>query len=255
MDAFKWWRNHKKAFLAILVVIAVSFLANLNTTTTMGINYQTEKYSIPIYLKVLNFFDRHYNYQYLVKEITKNDESDKDKAIQLATWVNHNIKKIPKGVDMVDNHPWTIVQRLFGAPDQFSDLLSVLMVYADIDSFFRFIDMEEMANVYGYEFYPLTFFLVDGSWSVTDPYQGVYFVNEDGAFASLSDIKEGRWKVVYYGSMEFNSELLARFYPKLFSQLPSEEEISRSHIYERGGRANIQNPTGRLLYQLHKVLE
>jgi len=55
-----------------------------------------------------------------------------------------------------------------------------------------------------------------------------------------------------FGNVVVKGEVLFRFCSKLFSQLPSKDEINDTSIYERGGRANIQNPTGRFLYEMHK---
>jgi hypothetical protein len=118
--------------------LIISTLVGLNKTSTqlIGINFKVTEYEIPLYLKLYNFYGRHINYDSLVAKIIKNSQNDKDKVIQLSKWVNNNIQKVPKGVDIVDSHPLTIVERRLGTEDQFADLLSVLLVYADIDSFF-----------------------------------------------------------------------------------------------------------------------
>ena len=242
----RWLR---KAVVMIVLLVALFLFANINSTTTMGINGQVTEYKIPLYLKVLNFYDRHFNYQHLAREITKNAKSEKDVALSLALWVVQNIKKVPVGVEIVDNHPWTIVERRLGGSDQFSDILSVLLVYAGVDAFFRNIETRPQP---GGGRYPLTFFLIDGAWSVIDPYQGFYFVNDRGAFASLADLKKGDWKAVGVEHQAVFRESLSTFYSGLFSQLPSREEIDRTNIYERGGRANTQSPIHRFLFQLHR---
>jgi len=174
----------------------------------------------------------------------------RDDTLAIATWVTNNIKKVPDGVDVVDNHPWTIVQRRLGKSDQFSDILSVLLVYAGIESFFRAIDIEEATHAAGK--YPLTFFRLEDGWSIIDPYAGFYFVNKDGGFASLPDLREGRWKAISLGNEPVRKGKLLWFYAKLFPRLPSGEAINHTNIYERGGRASTQNPAGRFLYEIEK---
>jgi len=218
----------------------------------MAINFHTREYSIPVYLKILNFYDRHFNYKYLAEKITIGAKSRHDRVLSLAAWVHNNIRKIPNGVDVVDSHPWTIIQRRLGEPDQFSDILSVLLVYSGVESFFREIDTKAVLPLYKRGEYPLTFFKIKDIRSVLDPYQGVYFVDEKGNFASLSDLREGRWKMVNFENKLVQDESLFQFYSKLLSLLPSSSEINRTNIYGRGGRANIQSPTGRFLYEIHK---
>ena len=143
--------KNKLAFLLILLIIIIGL--NNKTSQFIGINYEVSEYEIPIYLKIYNFYGRHINYEYLISKIIKNNDNDKDKVIKLAKWVNSNIKKITKDIDVVDSHPLTIVERRLGTEDQFSDLLSVLLVYANIDSFMAISINGKSRNV-------LTFFIL-----------------------------------------------------------------------------------------------
>ena len=119
-----------------IIILTILIIANIKTTRTIGINYKVEVYNIPIYLKVLDFYDRHYNYKNLVKIINKNIHNEEDIIINTTKWIKNNIRKISKDIDVVDYHPLTIVERRLGTQDQFSDLLSVLLIYSNIDSFF-----------------------------------------------------------------------------------------------------------------------
>ena len=131
-------KNRKFIFLFVLILfLTMFFIATKETTRSIGINNKVTIYKIPIYLKIIDFYDRHYNYQYLAKNINKNTNSEKDIILNTTKWIKNNIKKISEGVDIVDNHILTIIERRLGADDQFSDLLSVLLVYSNIDSFFR----------------------------------------------------------------------------------------------------------------------
>ncbi|SVC07918.1 uncharacterized protein METZ01_LOCUS260772, partial [marine metagenome] len=155
-------KKKKLILLSVLILlITIFFIANRNTTRFIGINYKVSEYQIPIYLKILDFYDRHYNYKYLAKNINKNTNSEKDIILNTTKWIKNNIRKIPEGVDVVDSHPLTIFERRLGADDQFSDLLSVLLVYSNIDSFFIM-----KFNQY---WHPLTFFKFNDYWSIIDP--------------------------------------------------------------------------------------
>ena len=65
-----------------------------------------------------NYFFRHLNYKFIVNEIVKNSDSDLDKVLDISKWLNNNIQKIPKGVEVIDSHPLTIVDRRLGTKDQ-----------------------------------------------------------------------------------------------------------------------------------------
>ncbi len=64
------------------------------TTRFIGINYKVTEYEIPIYLKIIDFYDRHYNYKYLVKNINRNNNNENDIILNTTKWIKNNIKKI-----------------------------------------------------------------------------------------------------------------------------------------------------------------
>ena len=247
-------------FFLILIFI-VFVLLNKETTRKVGINYNVIEYKIPVYLKVVDFFDRHYNYKYLVKKINNNQHNKKNIIINTTKWVNQNIQKIPSGVDVVDDHPLTIVQRRLGAQDQFNDILSVFLIYSDIDSFF-IMSFDDI-------FHPLTLFKVNNYWSVLDPYYGIYFINEKETFASIEDLKTTKWHIVNLDSKKINSlnisdiyfekfqnyEDVKNYYSKLFIDIQSSQQIDDINIFNRGGRSYVQKPLSRLKFEIHKLFE
>ena len=87
-------------FSGILIILALAFL-NKETTRKIGINYELFEYEIPIYLKIFDFYNRHYNYKYLAKNIVNNSNDKKDTIINTTRWIHQNIKQIPPGVDGV----------------------------------------------------------------------------------------------------------------------------------------------------------
>ena len=68
-----------------------------------------------------------------------------------------------------------------GVEDQFSDILSVLLIYNNINSFFI-----EKFNGVNYSF---TLFEHEKKWSLIDPYYGIYFLNKKNQFCSLKELK------------------------------------------------------------------
>ena len=100
------------------------------TSRSIGINYEIYEYKIPVYVKLFDFMQRHFNYKYIVYDINKDYKDDKNKVINLSKWIFKNIKKFTSSdnIDIVDHHPLTILERRLGKKDQFSDILSVLLV-------------------------------------------------------------------------------------------------------------------------------
>ena len=248
------YKTKSKIFF-LLIALLISILIGLNKTSSqfIGINYKVTEYEIPLYLKLYNFYGRHLNYRYLVSKITKNINDDEDKVINLSKWVNKNIQKIPQEIEIIDSHPITILERRLGVRDQFSDLLSVLIVYAGMDSFFWINNNDELKSA-------LTYFNLNGDWSLVDPYYGIIFLNLQGELATISELKKSNWEV-YSLEMEsininnfkniFNNKFdsidqIKEYYAKQFYEAPSQELISLTNKFDLGGRSYVQSPFGRL---------
>ena len=242
------------------MVSCIIFLNSKGTRFT-GINYLIIKEEISNFKKITDFYERHNNYKRLVKKINNNDKKKDKQILDITNWVYRNIKKISTGNDIIDSHPWTIVERKKGAEDQISDILSVLLVYSDIDSFYK-------AKLNGKKGL-FTFFKHNNSWSVIDPYYGIYFLNNKNQFCNLNEHKYKKC-IIYH--LEFgkvtNNKLneiffnrnfedliqLNDYYNYLLQDLPESEKIDNMNIYYRGGRSYTQKPFHRFIYQVQKLI-
>ena len=257
--------KRKFIFLFVLILfLAIFFIANKETTRSIGINFKVTEYQIPIYLKILEFYNRHYNYKYIVKDINQNINNEEDIILNTTKWIKNNIKKIQigDGIDIVDHHPLTIIERRLGGDDQFSDLLSILLVYSNIDSFFM------SGKRFNIHLHPLTFFKINDYWSIIDPFYGVFFTNDERLFASIEDIKNGKWQISnlkfekidrlnFIDTFEnkFNVfDEVKNYYDQIFYDLLSSKDIDNTHIFNRGGRSYTQNPLGRIRYEIYNII-
>jgi len=252
----------KKSYLLIFLVVLLSIIfLGSKSYRYVGVNYAVDYTEITNLQKIYEFYKRHINYRKLVKKITHNSENKKEEILNISTWVYKNIKKVSKSDIVVDNHPWTIVERKLGAPDQFSDILSVLLVHNDIDSFFI---REFTMNVH-----PITFFKHDSEWSIVDPYYGVYFTNNKNSFSTIKEIKDGSLNITHLTLGKVNIENLDKiffnkdfknineldnYFNNLISKIPSSNTIENTSIYKRGGRSYIQKPMHRIFAQLKRIL-
>lgn len=255
--------NIKKKLILLLILLTIAIIFGLNITTTqkIGINYKVFEYQIPLYLKLYNFYGRHINYKFQVNQIVKNTNSnnDLDKLLAITKWLRNNVQKIPSGVDVIDSHPFTIIERRLGVQDNFADALSVLLVYGGIDSFLWY----QIKNK------AITFFKINSSWSVIDPYYGVIFLNNNGKVATISEIHKKDWKIAtldlkpvdensfisIFGNDFSNIKQAQEYYQEQFLLLPTQEIIDSKDNYALGGRAYIQSPFGRLKYEVNRFIK
>ena len=253
----------KKFFLFAILTVVIFIVLGKDTTQYKAVNYEVIEYKIPLYLKLFNFYGRHLNYSFVVNGITQDSKNDIEKVLDISKWMQSNIRKIPKGVDVVDSHPLTIIERRLGTEDQFSDLLSVLLVYAGLDAF-----MWSHEDNYKYA---ITIFKVNGKWSVIDPYYGIVFLNNDNRHASITELKNLNDSLLMHSlnyeriksdnirlifDDKFNDEeSVLRHYKGMFDNLPTKNKINNTSLFELGGRSYTQSPLSRLKFTIYNYLE
>lgn len=208
---------------------------NIETTTRQGVNLKVRTLRIPLYLKALDFLDRHYNYKMLVKTVTAGAKTDEERAIKLLEWTHGNIRKNPESLPVVDDHAWHIIIRGYGLDDQFQDVFTTLCNYAGLDAFFNRVYSEDKKGR------SLSFVKLDDKWGVFDAYNGVYFKNVNGKIANLDDLSSGNWRAFNVGGGD-----IPNHYEKLFKNLNSDRFGDWTF-----SRAAIQSPIRRFIYWLN----
>lgn len=228
----------KRVILIISISIGILYILNIKVTTQQGINYEVQTIEIPLYLKVLDFFDRHYNYKWTVERIIGDSRIEREKVFNIFGWTYKNIKKSPEGYPIMDDHVWHIIVRGYGVADQSSDVFTTLCNYAGVDAFFSMVYSEDRSSRI-----PLSFVKISEVWNVFDPYRGGYFKNREGSLASIEEIIKGNWLAE---SINKDKELDVNYaiYFKNISPI-KEMELQRS---------NVQSPINRLRYEIKQWL-
>lgn len=222
--------------LIIVLYVGMSSILNIKVTTSQGINYQVSTIEIPLYLKLLDFLDRNYNYKWTVKKIIGNSKEEKDNVLKILKWTHENIKKTPQGYPIIDDHVWHIIVRGYGEDDQLSDVFATLCNFAGMDAFFSWISTEDNSSRI-----PLSFVNMNGKWSVLDPYRGIYFRNKKGNLADIEDILNGDW-------IEENIDNHRESDISYVDYLRNLSPVRKVGLK----RANIQSPLNRLKYEIKK---
>ena len=226
----------KKLILKLLIVIAtittIILVLNIKVTTLQGIDYQVHTIRIPLYLKILDFMDRHYNHKQVVKRIIENEHDKQKRVMKIFTWTYHNIKKQPDDLPVIDDHVWHIIVRGYGVYDQSCDVFATLCNYAGVEAFFHSFHEEEKE-----EKITLSFVKLDNRWYVFDPFNGIYFVNKGDTLADIETIKKGNYRLEHLGPPK-KAVLDYRAY---LENMPDIEEVGLR-------RETAQSPFKRFLY-------
>jgi len=222
-------------FLLFLCLIA---LLNINVSTRQGTHYKVSRMTMPLYLKVLNFYDRHYNYKWLAKQITGHLDTREDKILRLFHWTYETIKPQPEGLPIMDSHPWDVYVRGYGCVDNIHDLFSTLCNYIGTDAFFTVYTNDHDHDIM------LSFVRIKRGWVAFDPHRGIYFRNHTGGLATIEEIDEQDCHIVKLAQRDISKAICKQC---LVENLPSIERLGSSLL-----RANTQSPINRLKLQLHK---
>ena len=185
----------KKRYLipTIVFLLFLCSIALLNKKVTMlqGVDGKVLKITLPLYLKVLNFYDRHLNYKWLARQITGHLDTGEDKILRLFHWTHETIKPQPESLPMMDSHVWDIYIRGYGTRANFHDIFSTLCNYIGADAFFIRLYARDTGGILNQSFVRMK-----RGWVVFDPYNGIYFRNNTGDLATIENINEQDWYIV-----------------------------------------------------------
>ena len=173
----------KKTFIAIISVIFIAIVLNIPVATRQGINFKVRTLEIPLYIKVIEFVDRDHHYRRLVREITENQSTSEAKTIAILDWVKENIRDVPEGFDIIDDHVLDIIIRRYGSSDQMTDVFTTLCAYSRVPALRSLLKLTT-----GDENMPIAYVKLKGKWRVFDVHHNAYFLNREGEIASVEDI-------------------------------------------------------------------
>lgn len=225
----------KKLFcLLFLIVIffGIAAILNVSVTTRQGVNYSWHTIRMPLYLKILDFLDRHYNYKALVKRIIQDKDGKEERAMKILKWTYENIRRNPEGMPVIDDHVWHIIVRGYGVDDQYQDVFTTLCNYAGMNAFFSLADPGNYQPKK-----PLSFVRLESGWSVFDAYNGTYFKNTKEEMADIEDLSLGNWRA--FSVLNGKTADYGGYFKGL-----------KYYDYEnwRSRRSAIQSPINRLLF-------
>ena len=204
-----------------------------------GVDHKVSRITLPLYLKVLNFYDRYLNYKWLAKRITGHLDTKEDKILRLFHWTHETIKPQPKSLPVMDSHVWDVYVRGYGVSDNFHDLFSTLCNYIGADAFFTALYIKDSGR--GIQ---LSFVRIKRGWVAFNPHKGFYFRNHTGDLATIEEIiDEQDLHIIKLAQIDISK---ANYEQYLVENLPKIEERGSSLL-----RANTQSPINRLKRQLH----
>jgi len=230
-------KNIGRTLFIVAAVVSLTLVLNIEVTTRQGVNYKVQELRIPLYLKALDFMDRHYHYIEIVRRITSGAATQEEKVLKIFNWIGSNIQRNPAELPVVDDHPLNIIIRGYGVNDQFEDIFTILCTYAGFEAFYKIF-----LNSRGLR-YHISFVKIKDKWYPFSAYYKVY-VSEKGKMCSVKDILS-------------RPSLLSAF----SAHIPNFEadtflgEIKSMQFKAKSGRVKGQSPLSRLRYWFGNIFK
>ena len=229
-------RYFRPIALGTLVIVALGAFFNVETSTRRCVDYRCQSVRMPLYLKLTDFFDRHFNYVHLLKEIVKGAKTEEERVMRILAWAGTNIKEAPPGLPVMDDHVWYIIVRGYGVNDQLQDVFTTLCNYAGVDAFFQQVYTKDLKLQV-----PLSFVKIDKRWYLFDAYNSAFFTDNHGRMTDIEGMKSREWRAAFLPGGPRKPLDYSLFVDTLPLQYATEL-----------GRSNTQSPLNRLLYELKK---
>lgn len=176
-----------RKYLVKVVLLAglggIVAVANLPVTTRQGINYEVSTHRLPLYVKGIEFLDRHVQYRQIAGEVTRGLATDEARMLAVYDWTVRNLRPTPDDWLVVDDHILNIVIRRHGTRDQFADVFATIATYGGVPAFWQ----KTRARGTG-DGVILSFARVDGRWVVLDVANHFVFRNGFGRLATAEDL-------------------------------------------------------------------
>lgn len=215
------------------MLVSFFLFLNIRVSTYQGVNYKVRKISIPLYLKIFDFFHRHYHYEQLSKEITKGALTDEEMVLKIFEWTRLNIKDNPAELPVIDDHVWHIIIRGYGVSDQISDVFTTLCNYAGFKSFFHVVSSDGEKKII-----VISFVVINNKLVAFDPYRSIYFRDKNGDLAYIKN-----------GSFAYAKKITPSGQSPDFDYGPYLKNIGKV-VYGGLNRSDIQTPINRLRFKL-----
>jgi len=225
----------RRIIIAAIIIAAIAALVLVQVPTKQGINYVVRTYKVPLYIKIIEYIDRNYHYNRIVREITYGLVADDDKVLAIFSWCVQHVKPQPAELPIVDDHQHNIIIRGYGVNDQCEDIFTLLCNYAGFESFYK-----GFASVDGKNFY-VSLVKMHGAWRPFSAYYAAC-IHKDGKLLSVDDLK----------SDSILMEQFVRQIPGLDAKSLA-EQLKRTEFKASSIRVRGQNPFGRLKFHIEKL--
>lgn len=122
----------KKALITLALACGVAGIALWPVTTRVGVNFVVTSHRLTLAEKTVHFVSRHWQTQRVAESVTSPGQGFEEKIERILAWVSENVRSVPEGFPIVDDHPLHIILRGYGASDQRTEAFTLLASYSGL---------------------------------------------------------------------------------------------------------------------------
>lgn len=180
-------RPSRRTSIVVLVLAltgALSVVANAPVTTNVMVDFVPDTVTQPFYAKAIAFLDRDIQMRQLAGRIVGDATVAEDKADRIMRWTAAHIRPTPRGMPIVDDHPYNIVIRGYGEPDQAADVFANLAGYVGMPGGVVFSRARDGSALYAFALIE-----IDGAGRVFDVRETRALRNGGGELATIEELR------------------------------------------------------------------
>jgi hypothetical protein len=174
-------RTIRRGVIALGVVATVMTIACWPTSRFVGVNFVVTQQRLPLWVKAMEFIDRDRNMAETSRAILGGIDGDEARAAAALAWTRANIRNVPAGFPILDDHIWHVVIRGYGQSDQQADVFTTLLAYAGVPAYWTLIGDQP-------EEIPISYVRIRDRWRVYDVHRGLVFRNTGGELATPEEL-------------------------------------------------------------------
>lgn len=178
------WTSRLRLLVIPAVALGMFAAANMPTTSSVMIDFVPRTVAQPLYAKVIAFLDRDIQMRQLSAAVVGDAGDPEQKADRILVWTAANVHPTPRGMPVVDDHPYSIVIRGYGEPDQAADVFANLAGYAGLPGGLVFSRAPDGSVLYAFAVLE-----INGADRVFDVRESRALRDRTGALASLDSLR------------------------------------------------------------------
>lgn len=170
---------------ALSAALLVALVGQIPTTGLEGVDDRMIVHRMPLWEKATKFYLRHREFQRWAEEAAGGEPDPQRRVLRLMEWTRSQVKPIPSGLPLVDDHISHVVLRHYGNDGQLAEVFTALATYTGHEGRWW-----EGVPPPGASARAILCFIESGDkWWVLDVWNGGWFETPSGQIATIEDFK------------------------------------------------------------------